>query len=90
MTTTWMGRARCRELPPEIFFPTDGGGVEVARRVCAACAVREACLEYALGERIAHGVWGGSSERARQRILAARRLAGPVLPADSQPSPSPS
>jgi WhiB family transcriptional regulator, redox-sensing transcriptional regulator len=90
MTTTWMARARCRDLPPEIFFPTDGGGVEVARRVCAACPVREPCLEYALAEHIAHGVWGGASERARQRILAARRPIEPLAPADSPISPSPS
>lgn len=73
--TSWMARANCRELPPETFFPEDGGGVEAARRICARCAVREQCLEFALARHIAHGVWGGTSERARQRLQAARRAA---------------
>ncbi len=59
----WMQHGRCRELSPSTFFPGDGVGVEIARRVCAECAVREPCLEYALAERIDHGVWGGTSER---------------------------
>jgi WhiB family redox-sensing transcriptional regulator len=36
--------------------------------------VKEPCLEYALAERIDHGVWGGASERERRRILKARRV----------------
>ncbi len=35
--------------------------------------VIDACLEYALSERIEHGVWGGESERGRRRILRNRR-----------------
>ena len=31
------------------------------------------CLEYALANRIDHGVWGGTSERERRRILRRRR-----------------
>jgi WhiB family redox-sensing transcriptional regulator len=71
--TAWMADGKCRELPPETFFPTDGVGVEIARRVCANCPVKEPCLEYALLHRIEHGVWGGHSERSRRRILRARR-----------------
>jgi WhiB family redox-sensing transcriptional regulator len=32
------------------------------------------CLEYALANRVDHGVWGGTSERERRRILRAHRL----------------
>jgi WhiB family redox-sensing transcriptional regulator len=49
-------------------------GVDVARRICAECPVQAPCLEYALVERIDHGVWGGASERERRRILRQRRL----------------
>jgi len=35
--------------------------------------VSNTCLEYALVERIDHGVWGGCSERERRRILKRRR-----------------
>jgi WhiB family transcriptional regulator, redox-sensing transcriptional regulator len=69
----WMFEARCRGINPAEFFPSDGTGVETAQRVCAACAVRSECLEYALVNRIEHGVWGGASERERRRILRRRR-----------------
>lgn len=75
MDTDWMAKGRCRELPPDTFFPSDGLGVEVARRICATCPVKSPCLEYALAARIDHGVWGGASERERRRILRQRRLA---------------
>jgi WhiB family transcriptional regulator, redox-sensing transcriptional regulator len=73
--TGWLARARCRGHPPGLFFPSDAAGVETARKICAACPVRAACLEYALTSQIKHGVWGGASERARRRILRARRTA---------------
>jgi WhiB family redox-sensing transcriptional regulator len=72
--TDWMRDGKCRDLPPEVFFPSDGVGVEVARRICADCPVREPCLEYALHYRIDHGVWGGASERERGRIARRRRV----------------
>jgi WhiB family redox-sensing transcriptional regulator len=74
MDADWMTRGRCRDIPPSMFFPSDGVGVDVARRICAECPVQAPCLEYALVERIDHGVWGGASERERRRILRQRRL----------------
>ena len=74
MDTNWMARGLCAEQPPEKFFPSDGVGVDIARRVCAGCPVQEPCLEHALRNRIDHGVWGGCSERERRRILKRRRL----------------
>jgi WhiB family redox-sensing transcriptional regulator len=68
-----MVHARCRDQPPALFFPTDGTGVQTARRICATCPVSDARLDYALTRRIDHGVWGGTSERARRRLLSARR-----------------
>lgn len=76
----WMREARCSHLDPGEFFPSDGVGVEVAKRICAECPVRVECLEYALEFRIEHGVWGGTSERERRRILRARRE-GALTPA---------
>jgi WhiB family transcriptional regulator, redox-sensing transcriptional regulator len=72
--TSWMEHARCRDLRPEVFFPNDGAGVEVARRFCLQCPVRGPCLQHALENGIKHGVWGGTSERERERI---RRRRGP-------------
>jgi len=75
MDTEWMADGKCREIPPATFFPSDGVGVDAARRICADCRVKGLCLEYALQNRIDHGVWGGTSERERRRILRQRRLA---------------
>jgi WhiB family redox-sensing transcriptional regulator len=79
MDTNWMAQGNCAEKPPEVFFPSDGVGVEAAKRICATCPVQAACLEHALVNRIDHGVWGGTSERQRRRLLKSRRL-------DAQPA----
>jgi WhiB family transcriptional regulator, redox-sensing transcriptional regulator len=74
MDMTWMAEGKCRDVHPSVFFPSDGVGVEVARRICLDCPVKAPCLEYALRNRIDHGVWGGASERERRRILRQRRI----------------
>jgi WhiB family redox-sensing transcriptional regulator len=71
--TSWMAYARCRDLPPEVFFPSDGVGVAVAQQYCAVCPVAGDCLDYALENHIEHGVWGGASERSRRRMTRSRR-----------------
>ena len=73
-----MQQGNCRLYPPVTFFPSDGVGVDKARKICATCPVSGPCLEYALDNRIEHGVWGGHSERSRRRILKRRRLAAGV------------
>jgi WhiB family redox-sensing transcriptional regulator len=73
MGADWMRLANCKDMDPAVFFPSDGVGVQAAQRVCAECAVRAPCLEYALGNRIGEGVWGGASERQRKRLLGQRR-----------------
>src|SRR6187431_3029253 len=71
--TAWMSEGNCRLYPPAAFFPSDGVGVDRARKICKDCPVLARCLDYALEERIEHGVWGGCSERERRRILKRRR-----------------
>lgn len=73
MEENWMAIGLCNDKPPELFFPSDGVGVEAAKRVCERCPSKDPCLEYALANRIDHGVWGATSERQRRRILKARR-----------------
>jgi WhiB family redox-sensing transcriptional regulator len=72
--TAWMAEGNCRLHPPATFFPSDGVGVDRARKICASCPVINTCLDFALDERIDHGVWGGCSERERRRILKRRRV----------------
>ena len=43
-----MSAGNCRNYPPAVFFPSDGVGVDRARKICVDCPVIEQCLEYAL------------------------------------------
>ena len=72
---TWRKRAACRGLDAEIFFPgtDDEADAAEAKAICAICPVRQACLEHALASREREGVWGGTTERERRRIVRQRR-----------------
>ena len=72
-TTEWMALGRCRSMATSVFFPSSGSAIELPLKICQTCAVREPCLEYALANRIPHGVWGGTGARERERILRQRR-----------------
>ena len=74
----WITRRNCADIDPNVFFPNDGVGVITAQKVCAECPVKDPCREYALANNITHGVWGGTSERQRRRILRERRRAAKV------------
>ena len=60
----------CRGTGLEVFFPERGESAGPARQVCAACPVRQACLDYAITNRIAYGIWGGLTERERRALRA--------------------
>lgn len=65
----WVRRAACRGMDPAIFFPLTDEEAEQALAVCRGCSVRQECLEYALAAKERYGVWGGTTERERRRIL---------------------
>jgi len=69
-----MARGLCQFEPPATFFASDGVGVEKAKKICEECPAKEPCLNYALENRIDHGVWGATSERQRRRMLKGRRV----------------
>ena len=67
-------------LSPDDWYPVSAPA-EAARReaagaiaVCAACPVREECLELALRNWAVgqHGVWGGTVPAERERLRAGR------------------
>ena len=83
---SWMRSGRCAGLDTATFFPSDGVGVLQAIEICRTCVVRERCLAYALENGINIGVWGGVSERGRQKLRrSARRLAGGSSSGEQQP-----
>jgi WhiB family transcriptional regulator, redox-sensing transcriptional regulator len=83
----WMSRGACQREDPELFFPIASNGavahlVGAAKAVCSACAVRAACLSFALETR-QDGIWGGATteERGAMRDRASRRSLGAPLQA---------
>lgn len=73
MENLWHQHGACRGLDPTIFYPATDEEAAPAKKVCEQCGVREACLEFALGERERDGIWGGATERERRRIIRQRR-----------------
>jgi WhiB family redox-sensing transcriptional regulator len=64
----WRELAACRGSELDLFFPGRGESAGPARQVCAACPVRQPCLDYAITNRIVHGIWGGLTERERRAL----------------------
>ena len=87
LPTNWMANGNCTDSHPSVFFPRDGIGVIKAQRICEGCPVADECLEYALTNHISHGVWGGTSERQRRRILSERRRVRREAQLKKQPVP---
>ncbi len=73
MNLSWRTRAACQGLDPTVFYPATDEEADEAKAICASCAVREPCLEYALSHRERDGVWGGCTEKERRRIIRQRR-----------------
>ncbi len=71
----WEAHGVCRGLDPDLFFPGRGdvAGMAAAKAVCALCPVAGACLEAALARPEKWGVWGGTSEAERRRIVRQRQ-----------------
>ena len=70
----WRSQGACLSVDPELFFPLSSVGpaakqLSKAKSVCTQCPVRAQCLDFALATRQVHGVWGGTSEDERRRIL---------------------
>lgn len=80
----WQDLAACRGLGKygdSIFFqggdnprrtPAAEPNAE-ARSICASCAVRLECLDFALRTNQEYGMWGGRDERERRKLRTARR-----------------
>jgi WhiB family transcriptional regulator, redox-sensing transcriptional regulator len=69
----WTELAECTGLT-DLFYPERGDDVTAAKAVCAGCPVKAECLEFAVVNGEAWGVWGGTSERERRRIRRERGI----------------
>ena len=70
--TEWQLRAACRTEPIEGFYSAEADEVRAAIAICRRCPVRMACLEAAVSRGEWFGVWGGTTERERRRMIRAR------------------
>ncbi len=65
--------AVCSETDPEVFFPEKGGSTRQAKAVCKeSCNMTDECLEHALEKNERFGIWGGTSESERRKLLKTR------------------
>jgi WhiB family transcriptional regulator, redox-sensing transcriptional regulator len=76
----WRSSAACRFSDPDLFFPISSSGkstaeVTAAKAICAVCPVRRQCLAFAMRTHQVHGVWGGTSEGERRRLMSAVKAA---------------
>ena len=66
----WVMHAACRDADSSLFFAaTDGGDTQLAQRICAGCPVCDECLAWALEADAPVGVWGGTTEQQRRRLV---------------------
>lgn len=70
----WADRAACLGHDPERWFPHKETPNRVAepKAICDHCPVASRCLDWALTNRVIHGVWGGTTGQERADILAER------------------
>ena len=85
--TEWMAQATVATSRPRPCSPALARET-IARAVCAACPVRQTCLDYALLHRIDHGL-GGHLGGGRRRMAAAHRRPPGPAPADRLQACSP-
>lgn len=67
----WLERAKCAGHDPQRFFATKGRA-EGGLAICATCPVQAECLEFALANDQRYGIWGGTTECRRRRMLDRR------------------
>lgn len=80
----WQHRAACKGPQSAVFFPPSRVERKEereerearAKTICSVCPVMNACLDYALGIREPHGIWGGLNEMERKDLVTTASRAG--------------
>ena len=65
----WQDKAACYGVDPEVFFPTTEEEAGLALSYCGVCPVREVCLAWSVQNGERYGVWGGTTEQQRRRLI---------------------
>lgn len=69
----WRASAACLDEDPELFFALDTTAagkrdIQQAKTICGNCPSRQACLDFALTNRISAGIFGGLTEDERTTL----------------------
>jgi WhiB family transcriptional regulator, redox-sensing transcriptional regulator len=72
INVSWMEHARCREFPPETWYPnaTGNGARQAIRRaisICEGCPVVKDCSDHAKKYAKGYGIWGAVNRSSRPR-----------------------
>ncbi|GGI07249.1 WhiB family transcriptional regulator [Egicoccus halophilus] len=70
---SWHEEANCKDVEVDVFFSLDEEDQREALARCNGCQVRPQCLEYAVVNREQYGIWGGTREQERRRLMRDRR-----------------
>jgi WhiB family redox-sensing transcriptional regulator len=72
-------RRGCRDQPPDMWFANPRSDSEAeqadyqrAKALCGTCPIRVSCLEWALSFGDMPGIWGGTVQDERKKILRTR------------------
>lgn len=68
----WRTYAACRERDPEDFFPEALREQRIVARYChmnCDAEVRARCLQNAIAKELRFGVYGGTTERERAKLM---------------------
>ena len=65
----WQDQGACYGIDTEIFFPTTEEEAGLALAHCGVCRVRDVCLAWAVRNGERYGVWGGTTEQHRRRLI---------------------
>jgi len=66
----WSSRAACKDMPKDLFYgviPIPPEQITEDKKVCASCEVVLECLREAIDFRDKNGIWGGLTEKERDR-----------------------
>lgn len=74
----WHQHAACQAQEPELFFtdPSDAQQIQTAKRICAGCPVRSACLADVMAwepPSNRYGVVGGLAAQERRQLHRTRQ-----------------
>jgi WhiB family transcriptional regulator, redox-sensing transcriptional regulator len=76
----WRNRAACLEVVSAEYDPFFADTAELqaaAIAICETCAVRDACLTFAVRTGQQYGIWGGQPQQFIRRLIALERAGRP-------------